>query len=474
MDCNRAGTLIGSAEKKERRGEMDPGLTARRAVWMLLTALLVSPTVSNAHDVPPDLIVRAFVRPEGQRLRVLLRVPLGAIAGIDFPQRGPGFLDLARAGPTLPAAASRWMDDYAEIYEGDRRLTDPRIAATRISLPSDQSFGSYETALAHLTTDRALADDTELVWNQAVLDVLYEYPIQSDRSSFAIASVVQKLGLRVTSVIRLLPPGGAVRAFEFVGDQGIVRLDPAWHQAALRFVQSGFLHILDGTDHLLFLLCLVIPFRRIRPLILVVTAFTLAHSITLISSAYDLVPNALWFPPLIETLIAISIVYMALENIVSARLERRSLIAFGFGLIHGFGFSFALRDTLQFAGSHLLTSLFSFNVGVELGQVFVLLLLVPSLNLLFRYGIAERTGTIVLSALVAHTGWHWMLERGDQLRQFRLEWPAFSLGLLAMAVRWVMLLLVVGGAAWLIYSLVRNVIKQPAEDNATVPTSPQP
>src|SRR4029434_2305666 len=114
-------------------------------------------------------------------------------------------------------------------------------------------------------------------------------------------------------------------------------------------------------------------------------------------------------------LIAISIVYMALENIVSAGTGRRWMIAFGFGLVHGFGFSFALRETLQFAGSHLLTSLVSFNVGVELGQILVIALLVPAIDLLFRFVVAERTGTIILSALVAHTGWHWMSERFDRL-----------------------------------------------------------
>src|SRR5206468_392660 len=83
----------------------------------------------------------------------------------------------------------------------------------------------------------------------------------------------------------------------------------------------------------------------LRALIPVVTAFTLAHSITLIASAYNLAPDFLWFPPLIETLIAASIVYMALENIVGAgSVERRWMIAFGFGLVHGFGFSFALRQ----------------------------------------------------------------------------------------------------------------------------------
>jgi uncharacterized membrane-anchored protein YitT (DUF2179 family) len=195
---------------------------------------------------------------------------------------------------------------------------------------------------------------------------------------------------------------------------------------------------------------LVIPLRRLRALIPVVTAFTVAHSITLIASAYNLAPDFLWFPPLIETLIAASIVYMALENIAAANtLHRRWMIAFGFGLVHGFGFSFALRQSMQFAGSHLLTSLLSFNVGVELGQLLVLLLLIPLLQLFFRYVTAERMGTIILSALVAHTGWHWMLDRGNVLRQFRFEWPALDAALLAMLLRWLILFVILGGLLWL-------------------------
>ena len=250
----------------------------------------------------------------------------------------------------------------------------------------------------------------------------------------------------MVTTLRFRTPDGVERAFELTGDPGLVRLDPRWHQAALRFVELGFVHILDGTDHLLFLLCLVIPFRRLRPLVLVVTAFTVGHSITLLASAFDLAPDALWFPPLIETAIAASIVYMALENIVGSKYLRQSrwIIAFAFGLVHGFGFSFALRETLQFAGSHVVTSLLAFNVGVELGQILVLLVLVPALQLMFRYVVAERIGTIILSAIVAHTAWHWMIERGSDLSRF--EWPAITAAGLAGAVRWLMGLVIVGRA----------------------------
>src|SRR5437763_6572622 len=156
-----------------------------------------------------------------------------------------------------------------------------------------------------------------------MFDLLTVYPIQSDRSEFALHPRYERLGLRVVTALRFMPPTGVVRAFEFLGDPGLVRLDPRWHQAALRFVELGFFHILDGTDHLLFLFCLVIAFRRIRALIAVVTAFTVAHSITLIAAACNLGPDALWFPPLIETLIAVSILYMALDNIVGVNIERR-------------------------------------------------------------------------------------------------------------------------------------------------------
>jgi hypothetical protein len=133
------------------------------------------------------------------------------------------------------------------------------------------------------------------------------------------------------------------------------------------------------------------------------------------------------------------------------------MIAFGFGLVHGFGFSFALRENLQFAGSHLLTSLVAFNLGVELGQVLVLLLLVPLLEVLFRFVVSERMGTIILSALVAHTGWHWTVERWERLRQFRFQWPGVSAGSVASAMRWLMWALILAGVVWVFRMLGERV-----------------
>jgi hypothetical protein len=111
---------------------------------------------------------------------------------------------------------------------------------------------------------------------------------------------------------------------------------------------------------------------------------------------------------------------------------------------------------MQFAGTHLLTSLLA-NVGVELGQLVVLTLMVPALAWLFRFVVAERIGTILLSALVAHTGWHWMLERGAVLRRYEFQWPTLDVFFLAAAMRWIMLALVVAGVVWLLSALVRRL-----------------
>jgi hypothetical protein len=412
---------------------------------LLLVALL--PWDAAAHDVPNDVRLQAFLKPDGRQLQLLLRVPLAAMQEVDFPRRGPGYLDLARADAALRTAANQWLADNIGVYEEGERLAYPRLIEARVSLPSDKSFADYGTALAHVNSPR-LPDTIELYWNQGLLDVLFEFAIKSDRAAFSIEPRFARLGLQVVTTLRFLPPERAERAFEFHGNPGLLRLDPSWHQAALRFVESGFLHILDGKDHLLFILCLVIPFRRLRPLVLIVTAFTVAHSITLIASAFGFAPDGLWFPPLVETLIAVSIVYMALENIVGSDIRRRWLIACAFGLVHGFGFSFALRETLQFAGSHLLTALLSFNLGVELGQLLVLALLVPLLGFAFRHIVPERIGIIIVSALVAHTGWHWMLERGERLSQF--SWPAADAASLASAMRWLMAVLVLAALVWLL------------------------
>jgi hypothetical protein len=420
-------------------------------VAVLLVAL--APRTS-AHEVPNEVTVLGFVHPEGNTLRFVVRAPLKSMRDIDVPTVNGDFLDFSKMEAAERHAAQVWIRDFVEIYENGRQLTQPVILATRTSLPSDRSFESYDTALANILTGKKLDQTAEIFWDQGMLDVVFEYPITSDQADFAIHPGLTRLGLRVNIVLRFLQPGQPERAFDVHADTGIVHLDPSWYQAFYLFAREGFFHILDGTDHLLFLLCLVIPFRKLRPLLIVITSFTIAHSVTLIASAYGLAPDTLWFPPLIETLIAVSIVYMAFENIVGAKLQRRWMVTFGFGLVHGFGFSFLLRERLQFAGQHLVTSLLAFNVGVEIGQLAVLLVTIPALALVFRYVVAERIGTILLSALVAHTAWHWAMDRGTAFMKYPL--PDISLDGLAVAVRLLMVIIAAAGVMWVISNFISS------------------
>lgn len=438
-----------------------------RLLVLTLTGALLLAARPSAHEVPSEVTVQTFLKPEGQTLVFLVRAPLKAMRDVDIPTRENGFLDLARVSQTLEDAAILWIGDFVELYENGELLPKPRaVAAARVSLPSDKSFATYEEAQANLAGP-PLPETTDIYWQDGMLDVRFEYPIRSDQSRFAIKPGLTRLGLRVNVVMRLLTPGGVERAFDVHGDPGIVELDPRWHQAALRFTKDGFCHILDGIDHLLFLLALVVPFRRLRPLVAVVTAFTVAHSITLIASAFDMAPSALWFPPLIETLIAASIVYMAIENITGAHLSRRWAVTFGFGLVHGFGFSFALRESLQFAGSHLLTSLLAFNVGVELGQLLVLLVALPLMSWILTRAVDERLGVVIASAFVAHTAWHWLAERWGVLVQYPFTWPVVDAAFIAAVLRWAMLAVLAVLAALAVRPLVGVAAAAPGAGPAT-------
>src|SRR6185436_5496274 len=104
---------------------------------------------------------------------------------------------------------------------------------------------------------------------------------------------------------------------------------------------------------------------------------------------------------------------------------------------------FALGQTLQFAGAHIVTAVLSFNVGIGLGQLLVLLLAIPVLSLLFRFVISDRLGTIVVSALAAHVGWHWLTTRVSQLWRYQFTMPELTPAFFADVLRWLMLMVAV-------------------------------
>lgn len=176
-----------------------------------------------------------------------------------------------------------------------------------------------------------------------------------------------------------------------------------------KFAASGVHHILIGPDHLLFLVGLLLLGGSLRQLALVVTAFTAAHSVTLTLAALDILrPSA----AIIEPAIALSIVYVGADNLmVRSGRDLRAWIAFAFGLIHGFGFANVLGE-MELPARALGWSLFSFNLGVEIGQLIVVLIVASALAAVrARSARAGRLVAVIGSVLVIAVGTFWFVER---------------------------------------------------------------
>jgi hydrogenase/urease accessory protein HupE len=192
---------------------------------------------------------------------------------------------------------------------------------------------------------------------------------------------------------------------------------PSLLQVIGRYIEAGITHIFLGYDHIAFLAAVVLWARRFWPVVKVVTAFTIAHSITLSLAALDIVriPSAS-----IEPAIAASIIYVAAENFLSCDVGKRWRVTFAFGLIHGFGFASALQE-FGLPRNALIPALASFNLGVEIGQIAIVSLVVPSL-LGMDYLLASGRGVAApptrsalavhgISAVIIGLGSYWFLAR---------------------------------------------------------------
>jgi len=181
-------------------------------------------------------------------------------------------------------------------------------------------------------------------------------------------------------------------------------------QIALQYIALGFTHILPkGIDHILFVLGLYLLSTRWKPLLVQVTSFTVAHSITLGLSIYGIFSLP---PSIVEPLIALSIAYVAIENVMTSELHAwRPVVVFGFGLLHGMGFAGVLQE-IGMPRSEFLSALIAFNVGVELGQLSVITLAFVLTGLWLRNKPWYRRGFVIpASVLIAAVGLYWTGER---------------------------------------------------------------
>src|SRR5688572_4895985 len=154
---------------------------ARRLIWvttMVAAALGATPREQSAHEIPASVVVQAMIRPDGQKLRLLVRVPLTSMRDVIYPLWGPGYVDVEAAQPIMMEGVMMWIAPLVKLYEDGERLPQPTVVALRASIPSDDAFQSYESAMASILGP-PLPSGTELILEQGLLDVLLETDIRS-------------------------------------------------------------------------------------------------------------------------------------------------------------------------------------------------------------------------------------------------------------------------------------------------------
>jgi hydrogenase/urease accessory protein HupE len=212
----------------------------------------------------------------------------------------------------------------------------------------------------------------------------FRFPSTAEVKHVQLASSLFFTVIRNHQAAVIISWGGVQKVYNKYGpyqlDLTLARLNPTILGTAVEFILWGMHHIFVGYDHIAFLLALLLAAQRLRDMVRVVTSFTVAHSITLLLAALDVirVPGAVT-----ESLIAASIVYVAAENFFITEGRYRWVLTFAFGLVHGLGFSSVLRERLQDLSS-IIVPVVSFNLGVELGQISILLVVFPILTLIRR------------------------------------------------------------------------------------------
>ena len=287
---------------------------------------------------------------------------------------------LQSLAPQLAGAAS--------IQFGALRAV-PKVTVLPIVAPADQAQASY--VVVRLTGDIPLRA-SDFTWQYALTYAAYALSLQNEGHGAPSRQWLE----------------GDQRSAPFPLASDI--LPPTRSEVMKQYLELGFTHIVpNGLDHILFVLGIFLLTTRIRAILAQVTAFTIAHSITLGLTIYGLVSLS---PRIVEPLIALSIVYVAIENLVTSELKPwRVAIVFAFGLLHGMGFAGVLKE-MGLPPSEFLTALITFNVGVELGQLTV----IAGAFLFIAYWIHDRPWyrarfVVPASLVVASIGMFWSVQR---------------------------------------------------------------
>lgn len=363
----------------------------------LLLATLLSALPAPAHEIRPTIVTATFTAGGRYDIKIVTNME-ALLAGIgpqhsdtnDSPSAAQ--YNALRALPPdqlksrIEAFAPRWLAGI-EVEFNAKRVT-PRIASIDVPPVGD-------LALARLTTIELTgavpAGSQTFRWRYAP-----EFGSSVLRVKQAGSDKLVTSWLKNGAMSPAIPLSGAA--------------EKSTVQIYLEYLTLGYTHILPyGLDHILFVLGLYLLSTHIRPLLIQVTAFTVAHSITLGLGLYGVVNVP---ASIVEPLIALSIVYVAVENIITPKLTAsRTVIVFLFGLLHGLGFAGVLHE-LGLPRADYVTGLISFNIGVELGQLSVIAIAFFATGFWFRTRPWYRARIVIpASVVIAAIGLFWTVER---------------------------------------------------------------
>jgi hydrogenase/urease accessory protein HupE len=314
---------------------------------------------------------------------------------------------------TVSAIVRLPMDDVDLLLRLDRDL-DGRVSAAELDASKDALRAYVDKHLQIRSAGVTLAGVVIRVvpWRDSAAVQYLEADVD-----YAASRPVGRVSIRSDFLTELYPAhktigevriGGRSEQFVFEPTrvyEGRVSERGTWRSAA-SFVRLGIEHILTGYDHILFLFGLLLIGTGLKNLIATVTSFTVAHSATLAIATLGVVQPVPW---MIEAAIALSIAYIGFENLFVRNPRYRWKITFLFGLVHGFGFATVLRH-MELPRAGLVVSLFSFNIGVEIGQIAIVSLIYPLLMVMARSAYRPLI-TRVASAGIAAVGLVWFYQR---------------------------------------------------------------
>lgn len=410
----------------------------------LLFTLLVGSTALAHFKLNLNVRIFHVVHGEGV-LNLFVRTPmpylvadkLGEKRPSGLPEPAPYTLNRMEDGTVMhlvdadmlkadPAGLGLIAADSLIIETAAGSLLKADVVSVRVhpvgSEPGFATRDEAETALIKGAVFPLIVSETYV--GDAVVDVHLRYSELPDRASYRVSWRVdpELPGQEDTANLLLDYRDGVVRTYRARG----LLLDPieitgTATSAATTFVIEGVRHILEGLDHVLFVLCMILGAATLRSLVARVTGFTLGHTVTLVMGFFGFAPQGAWFIPAVETLIALSIIFAAADAILRTTGDqtgngRAVTVTALIGLLHGFGFSFMLQNILKVDSPNVWQSLIAFNIGVEIGQLLIVAFIWPLVVFLRSRSSSvwriASVGTAIAASLIAAV---WVIERAGSL-----------------------------------------------------------